>query len=259
MNYENVIWDWNGTLLDDVDSCVESVNVSLSKRGMPTIDKKAYSEYFCFPVSEYYKILGFDFNKESYEILAEEFTLNYISRPSDLRLNAKKTLEKLFLNSVNQYVLSASEKNLLESGIKKFGIGCFFKAIIAQDNHSAAGKVEAGREFMRKNPLVGKTLMVGDTVHDYEVAKELGIDCVLIDSGNNSVERLSKTGAKIILDLKELPDIVLGKRNRKNIDYMTPEKAERRSFDLSEINRKFKENYRSFYNDVKNTNATEDW
>lgn len=259
MLYENVFWDWNGTLLDDTRASLNAINLTLAKRNMPRLDEKEYAENFRFPVKDYYLTLGFDFTDESYELLAEEFIENYLAQKSALRVGAKKTLEKLFLNSVNQYILSACERGILEKGLTDNGIRVFFKGVVALDDHRAVSKLEAGREFLSKNAVSGKSLMVGDTEHDAEVAAALGMDCVLIESGNNSRGRLERTGARIIDSLEELTCLVLGDRRTKPVDYMTPAKAERRSFDLSETTKRFKETYRSFYNDVKNTTATEDW
>lgn len=259
MLYQNVFWDWNGTLLDDFHACFHSVNVSLSQRNLPNVSAEVHAERFRFPVSDYYIDLGFDFKKDSYETLADEYTEIYSAQKCGLRKGAKKILEKLFLNSVNQYILSACENKILMQGVKEQGIECYFKEIIGQSDYIAHGKVEAGRMHIEKNNITGNSIMVGDTVHDAEVAKALKMDCVLIFSGQNSVERLKSTGNRVIQDLSELSEIVLGKSDRHIADYMTPEKAERRSFDLSEVNRKFKDGYRSYYNDVKNTTVTEDW
>ena len=259
INYEHVFWDWNGTLLDDFLAGYKAVSVSLRKRNLPVPDLKTHAENFGFPVVRYYEFLGFDFSKVSYEALADEYTENYLKEEKHIRAGAKQVLEKLFLNSVRQYVLSASERNLLVSGLEKNNLGCYFTDIIALDNIHAVSKVEAGKKYLEENPLSGRMLMVGDTEHDAEVAKILNMDCVLIESGNNTRERLEKTGARIIDSLHELEEIVLGKKIKSGYDYMTPEKAERRSFDLSETNRRFKEKYRDYYNDVKNTNKTEDW
>ena len=235
-NYDAVFWDWNGTLLDDIDACLKSVNVSLSKRSLPVLDSVTYAEKFRFPVKDYYRELGFDFSKDSYEVLADEFFVNYLT-VTDRR---QKGLGKTF-PQFGKTIYTERKRN--------------FSA------ETGRGKIRDRGLFYRSHRLErkGKILMVGDTEHDAEVARALGIDCVLIESGNNSLQRLQATGAKVIASLSELIEIVLGKKTVRKIDYMTPEKAERRNFDLSEVNRKFAENYHSFYNDVKNTNKTEDW
>ena len=63
-NAKHIIWDWNGTLLDDKWLCVESINQALQKRNLPELSDDRYMEVFTFPVQEYYKAVGFDFDKE---------------------------------------------------------------------------------------------------------------------------------------------------------------------------------------------------
>ena len=54
MRYKHIIWDWNGTLLDDRWLCIEAINKTLTKRNMNTITDNEYVELFCFPVKDYY-------------------------------------------------------------------------------------------------------------------------------------------------------------------------------------------------------------
>ena len=68
MKYKHIIWDWNGTLLNDTWLCVEGINKSLEKRSLQTITEEIYRKVFSFPVEDYYKRLGFDFKKEPFEV-----------------------------------------------------------------------------------------------------------------------------------------------------------------------------------------------
>ena len=66
MKHTDVIWDFNGTILDDVAAGIASVNKMLSDRSLPTIkDKEHYRKIFRFPIIEYYRSLGFDFLNKS--------------------------------------------------------------------------------------------------------------------------------------------------------------------------------------------------
>ena len=67
--YTHVIWDWNGTLLDDNWLCVEVMNTLLSSRNLPLLTLERYRDIFDFPVKNYYEKLGFNFKKESFEIV----------------------------------------------------------------------------------------------------------------------------------------------------------------------------------------------
>ena len=55
MKYKHIVWDWNGTLLDDRWLCIEAINIVLRSRGMPLVSNKNYRDVFCFPVIEYYE------------------------------------------------------------------------------------------------------------------------------------------------------------------------------------------------------------
>ena len=60
--YQTVVWDFNGTLLDDLGIGIASINALLARRGMPLVESHdAYHRIFCFPIREYYRRLGFEF------------------------------------------------------------------------------------------------------------------------------------------------------------------------------------------------------
>ena len=71
--YGHIIWDWNGTLLDDVDIVIGAMNTLLKRRNLPLLGKEKYKKIFTFPVKEYYAQLGFDFSIEPFEKLAVEY------------------------------------------------------------------------------------------------------------------------------------------------------------------------------------------
>ena len=83
MKYQYVIWDFNGTLLDDVKLCFDLLNKMLSKRGFETVTIEKYKEIFRFPVKEYYRLAGFDFEREPFEVTAVEFIVGGIVVPGD--------------------------------------------------------------------------------------------------------------------------------------------------------------------------------
>lgn len=58
---KHIIWDWNGTLLDDVGLSLEAINIVLARYNLPPLRKERYLEIFTFPVIEYYRELGFNF------------------------------------------------------------------------------------------------------------------------------------------------------------------------------------------------------
>ena len=81
MNIDRVIWDFNGTILDDVDTGIEAVDVLLAKYGLPELKtRERYYEVFGFPIIDYYRRIGFDFEKTDYSILANEWVEIYLEK-----------------------------------------------------------------------------------------------------------------------------------------------------------------------------------
>ena len=107
--YRHVIWDWNGTLLDDAWLCREIMNGQLRQRGLPTMSEERYEAVFDFPVESYYRRVGFSWEKETFEQAGTEFILEYEKRKKECRLQigASDVLRQVAATGVSQAVLSA--------------------------------------------------------------------------------------------------------------------------------------------------------
>ena len=207
MKYKHIIWDWNGTLLNDRLFCIEIMNKVLSKRGMNKMTETWFLENFCFPVKEYYKKLGFDLEKEPFEISGDEFIHEYMERiqEPDLHLDAIDTMKYMDRMGITQSLLSASSQAMLDATIKFHQIEHFFIKVMGQDNHYAYGKEEMGKRWVNElNHGPHEILFVGDTLHDKEVADLIGADCALISHGHVSQSRLENTGAPVFGGLMEV-------------------------------------------------------
>jgi phosphoglycolate phosphatase len=205
-NYKHIIWDWNGTLINDVWLVVEIMNKMLEKRNLPKIDSKKYKEIFDFPVMNYYSKLGFDFSDESFEELSVEFISEYYQCFNECKLydGVEEVLKKIRDSGIPQSILSASKENVLIEKIKHYGINKYFCRIIGLENHYAESKVERGKKWIAElNIDPQDVLLIGDTIHDYDVSKHIGCDCLLVANGHHSYERLAKLGVDLISTLKE--------------------------------------------------------
>lgn len=204
----NIIWDWNGTLLNDINICIECMNVMLTKRAMEQLTADRYREVFTFPVKSYLADIGFDFSKEPFEIPADEFVVLYNTKfpEADLFSEVRPGLHEFRKQGFSQFVLSAQEESLLLRTIDHYGLTGFFDAITGISDNYAHSKAETGIRMMGDLGLVpGETIMIGDTVHDFEVASLLGISCVLVARGHQSAARLLSTGAPVIENFSALP------------------------------------------------------
>ena len=57
-NKKTILWDWNGTLLDDTRICIDAINILLKERGKNEINESIYRNIFTFPVRDYYARAG---------------------------------------------------------------------------------------------------------------------------------------------------------------------------------------------------------
>jgi phosphoglycolate phosphatase len=195
--YKHIIWDWNGTLFNDVELCAGTMNLLLKKESHPAISLKKYKEIFTFPVVEYYKIAGHTFEKNSFEVLGKQFMDEYEIKKLECTLypGVKDMLADLNRKKITQHLLSAYEQQSLNKIVHHFDIKNYFKYIIGLDNIYASGKLKLGKKLLSliwKNGKDEKILLIGDTTHDFEVAQELGIDCMLVSHGHQDKERLLK-------------------------------------------------------------------
>ena len=209
--YTHIIWDWNGTLLDDVYLCMQTINTMLKKRDLPTLDSvEDYHKVFGFPVRDYYLRVGFDFDQEPFKDLAVEYIELYHGKTADALLfpDAEKILAGFQKDGIHQIILSASESRNLMLQMKPFGIEKYFDEILGISNIYAASKIDIGNDYIKRaNP--DKTVLIGDTVHDKEVADALGVDCILIANGHQSKEVLRSRGGIVLHHLVEITNFLL--------------------------------------------------
>lgn len=210
--YSHIIWDWNGTLLDDVDRCIFRINQMLEKRNKKPVKSIAdYHAAFCFPIIDYYKNVGFDFSEEPFEALAKEYIdLYHTEDENHIKLHdySEYVLKSFHDNHITQTILSASAQQNLIMQLSPFGIQQYFDEILGISDIYAKSKLETGLEYMARNN-VQNGVMIGDTTHDYEVSKALGIDCVLVSQGHQSKEKLGSCGVPVFNNLLEVLDFLL--------------------------------------------------
>ena len=206
MKYTHLFWDFNGTVLSDMEAGMESTNRMLLQRGLPLIGGiERYREIFDFPIKEYYRGLGFDFEKEPYEVLAPIWVnlYNELSKESKIMPGVETVLDKVSNTEIKQVIFSATERGMLVRQLYELGLTEYFDEIIGLDNIHAESKLHLAAKWREAHPEA-KILYVGDTIHDAENAKVLGADCLLFAGGHQSRRRLEACGCPIIERIEEL-------------------------------------------------------
>lgn len=203
--FDLLIWDWNGTLLDDTQTCFLIANEMRAERGMPTMASlDEYRSVFRFPVVEYYRDMGYTFETESFEAVSREFVAAYAARfpRCPLQPCAKDALAAVLESGARQVLLSATGQDKLDEQVAHFGLGPYFERVIGGENNLAHGKADYAREFLLGSGVSPeRTLFIGDTDHDYEIARSIGAQCALLVPGHQARAHLETLGATLLESL----------------------------------------------------------
>lgn len=202
---DTIIFDFNGTILDDVDLCLNILNKMLTERGYSPVSKEKYLEIFTFPVQDYYVKAGFEFDKYPFSELAVEFidlyqkvSLNCDPYPSLIPFLNKHQDKRLL-------ILSASHIDKLNEQVDHFKIRKYFDDILGTSTIEAPGKLDVALKYIESHHVdPNRTVFIGDTLHDYEVAKALNVHCILVAKGHQSKSRLMQSGAIVVNDINEI-------------------------------------------------------
>ena len=207
MLLQHIIWDWNGTLLDDTQAGVNVINAMLAARGLNEIDVPTYRDIFGFPVVNFYRAIGFPVDSENWDAVAHEFHDRFLADTSiRLHHHALFALDCFRNAGIGQSILSASEQNMLDAMLAQYGIAHYFECIYGVDNLYGHSKLELGRTLLQRlSADPDAVLLIGDSLHDHEVSQALGVRCLLIAQGHQSRERLARSGAPVLESLADVP------------------------------------------------------
>lgn len=194
--YAHIIWDWNGTILADMEQIWRATLKILNRYQLPHISLEDYRKDFCLPLPTYYTKLGFDLGSVSYQEIAHAFQEEYSRTFMEAQLfeGTIELLTELGTQGKTNSLLSASPQTFLDHNVNYYGIRHLFSHVYGVPNRLAQGKGKRGIEMLEEiglDPSKTKTILIGDTDHDLEVGQEMGVDVLLIADGHQNFERLS--------------------------------------------------------------------
>ncbi len=186
-----ILWDWNGTLLDDTQAALDTLNLMLKRRGAAPIGMAFYRDNFAFPVKPFYEAIGVRVGNEDWDALAVEYHDVYATMPKQLNAETFAALEEVKRAGVRQSIISALRQDLLDEVTARLGVAPYMECIYGVDNLDGSSKIDRALELLERikdaDPVI-----IGDSLHDKEVADALKVRCVLCAQGSHAAWRLRR-------------------------------------------------------------------
>ena len=210
---KHIIWDFNGTLLNDTQLSLDVDNNVFEKLGIPAITIDDYRNNMTMPVRDFYPTVGVDYSIHSYETIARLWLDEFNQKAVGVGLvsGALDAIRFFHGQGRSQSVLSASYEPSLRKQCKALGLTPYMADISGLEDESASKKTEIGRRQLRELGLEGRdVVLIGDMLTDAHLAEDLGAECILVSWGHNDLKRLLSSGLPVARDFGELEEILKG-------------------------------------------------
>jgi phosphoglycolate phosphatase-like HAD superfamily hydrolase len=198
----HLVWDWNGTLVDDHGAVVAAINDALARLRLRPIDSEAFRTYFTRPVQRFYEqVAGRPIEPGEWRALDEAYHDSYGARVEGLQLatDARAALEAAEAAGLSQSLLSMWRHRDLVPLVERLGIARFFVRV---DGLRVAGGGSKTEHLVEHLTALGveapAAMLVGDTLDDLAAARAVGAGCVLYDGGSHHRDALEATGVPVV-------------------------------------------------------------
>ena len=206
----HIIWDWNGTLFDDLTIVVQSVNAALDRLDAGPIDADGYRDHYTRPVHLFYdKLLDRPVTNEEWELVDQAFHEAYrnLLHHGNLAHDARPALESVIAAGQTQSLLSMWWHTELVPMARRLGIDGLMTRI---DGHrgDATGQAKAALLAQHLAALAADlpdvdAVVIGDSLDDARAAETVGIPAVLFDGGTHHRKELEAAGVPVAGSLLE--------------------------------------------------------
>ncbi len=213
-----VAFDWNGTILADTYAVFKADNEVLKRLGEKPVNFSDFLKHFDVPVKNYYLALGMDPKKleANLDFISHTFHDIYESKVNRIRsrANARTVLKWLKKHEIESIIISNHIKDRIEEQLARLKLKNYISQVLGNFSISSAmkarNKQERLLEYLKETKTEPKEiLIVGDSIEEVEIAKEIGALSAAITHGNVSTKRLKRAKPDyLISDLGNVINIV---------------------------------------------------
>lgn len=184
----NIIFDWSGTLVDDLTPVLEATNRVFAAHGKPPFDRETFREKFYLPYEGFYREHIPEVPLVELENIFRE-VFRELHHTVSLLPGAREILEYCQAQTMPVFLLSTVHARDFAAQARRLEVEHFFHGVYA----SVADKRHAIHELLQKHNLrPEETLFVGDMEHDIATARHGGVRSCAVLTGYDSLAKLQK-------------------------------------------------------------------
>lgn len=185
--FKNLIFDWSGTLVDDMAPVIEATNAVLEKYGIAPYDREGFRRSFRLPYHEFYEELlpGVALTE-----LEAHFRPAFDGATSLVTVlpHAREKLEWAKQRGMRMFVLTSMDPTAFERQLNEFGMQDYFEETYS----GVIDKRELIEHILETHSLhKDETAFIGDMTHDIETARHGGISSIAVLTGYHHAEVLA--------------------------------------------------------------------
>ncbi|MEY9949579.1 HAD family hydrolase [Kitasatospora sp. GAS1066B] len=202
-----IVWDWNGTLRDDLDDHVAALNATLPALGAAPVSRETYQAEHRVPIPRFYEaLLGRPITEDEWKASDAAFLDVLARRPVRLRSGARQLMLRLRARGLGQSLLSLAPHEVLVKEVAQVGIGGLLERVDGRTSSSGGTKgmaLAAHLEALGPHVDPSRVLVIGDSLDDAAAARAVGAFPVLYSGGLHSAERLTVAGVPLVDTLED--------------------------------------------------------
>jgi phosphoglycolate phosphatase-like HAD superfamily hydrolase len=205
---DHVVWDWNGTILDDNDAVVTAVNTVCAAFGRDAIDLPYLRSIYRRPLLDCYReLLRRDLSAADWATIDRTYHHAYRELLSMTRLapGIPDELHRWADRGGSQSLLSMWFHDELVPLVTEHGLAALFTRIdglrVDVGGHGKTAHLIEHLEALRLER--GRVLLIGDVLDDADAAKAAGVRCVLVTTGVMTRSTLESAGVPVVDSVAE--------------------------------------------------------
>lgn len=192
-NYRLVVFDWDGTLMDSAGAIVVCMQAAAADLGLVPPDEKTARQVIGLGLHDALSIALPGVPAHEYHRVAERYRHHYLAQDQELTLfsGAQMLVEELSEAGFLLAVATGKSRLGLRRAMDSSGLGKYFNATRCADECNSKPAPDMLLEIMDELGMSPhQTLMVGDTTHDLQMAKNAGVGALAVGYGAHSREAL---------------------------------------------------------------------